>query len=152
MTEFGFYHLTRERLDRALPRLLEKVVAGGRRVVVRCRDEERLGWLDRALWSFEPTSFLPHAVAGDKYYANERAVMQPVWLTLGTERPNEADVLVLVDGAPAPDAGLFDRVVDMFDGEDPAAVLAARERWKAVRAAGHGLTYWEQTAKGWRAR
>jgi DNA polymerase-3 subunit chi len=152
MTEFGFYHLTRDSLERALPRLLEKILADGRRVVIRCPHVERLEWLDRELWSFEAASFLPHAAATDGYYQDERAAAQPIWLTTGQDRPNDADVLVLVEGATADDAPLFDRVVDMFDGQDEVAVRDARERWKAARAAGHKLTYWEQTPRGWRAR
>ena len=41
------------------------------------------------------------------------------------------------------------RVFDLFDGNDEAAVAAARERWKAARAGGHALTYWQQGARGW---
>jgi DNA polymerase-3 subunit chi len=36
----------------------------------------------------------------------------------------------------------------MFDGNDPAAVAAARDRWRAAKAAGHALTYWQQTDRG----
>ena len=43
----------------------------------------------------------------------------------------------------------FDRVFDLFDGNDPAAVATARERWKAARTGGHELTYWQQTERGW---
>jgi DNA polymerase-3 subunit chi len=38
----------------------------------------------------------------------------------------------------------------MFDGNDPAAVAAARERWRVYTAGGHALTYWQQNARaGW---
>ncbi len=37
----------------------------------------------------------------------------------------------------------------MFDGNDEAAVEQARQRWRDARAAGHALTYWQQTASGW---
>ena len=43
----------------------------------------------------------------------------------------------------------IDRVFDLFDGNDEAAVAAARGRWKAAKAAGHSLTYWQQGARGW---
>jgi DNA polymerase-3 subunit chi len=41
----------------------------------------------------------------------------------------------------------FERVFDLFDGSDAEAV--ARVRWKAAKAAGHALTYWQQTPRGW---
>jgi DNA polymerase-3 subunit chi len=37
----------------------------------------------------------------------------------------------------------------MFDGNDEAAVEEARRRWRDAKAAGHTLTYWEQTPSGW---
>jgi DNA polymerase-3 subunit chi len=40
-------------------------------------------------------------------------------------------------------------VFDLFDGGDPAAVAAARQRWTAARAGGHTLTYWQQGPRGW---
>ena len=33
----------------------------------------------------------------------------------------------------------------MFDGNDEAAVAAARQRWREAKAAGHDLVYWQQT-------
>ena len=35
------------------------------------------------------------------------------------------------------------------DWPDPAAVEAARDRWRNAQAAGHSLTYWQQTEAGW---
>jgi DNA polymerase IIIc chi subunit len=55
-TEFGFYHLTRSGLDGALPRLLEKAHAQGKRVLLRCPDAERLDQLDRLLWTYRNDS------------------------------------------------------------------------------------------------
>jgi len=37
----------------------------------------------------------------------------------------------------------------LCDGKDAAAVAAARRRWKAVKDAGHSLTYWQQGSRGW---
>lgn len=143
MTEIGFYHLTASTLEEALPRLLERIVASGRRAVLRVGSAERLEALDRLLWTYAPDSFLPHGSAADGF--GER---QPVWLTTGEDVPNAATALVLVDGLEAADAGRFERVADLFDGQDEAAVAAARERWARARAAGHTLVYWQQGPRG----
>jgi len=42
----------------------------------------------------------------------------------------------------------FVRVVYLFDGHDPAAVDQARGQWKAARAAGCTVAYWQQDADG----
>lgn len=143
MTEIGFYHLTRTGLDQALPRLLAKIYESGRRAVLRCPDPERLAALDRLLWTWDPDSFLPHAMlsAGD-------AERQPILLTTGEERPNGATILVTVDAAPLGDLSPYERCLDLFDGTDAEALATARARWREAKAAGHRLVYWQQTEKG----
>jgi DNA polymerase-3 subunit chi len=143
MTEIGFYHLTRTPLERALPKLLEKVLAAGKRAVVRAGSDERVEFLNAALWTYEPGSFLPHGTAKEG-----EAPRQPIWLTAGDENPNGAQVLVLTDGARSGDPDAFERCLEMFDGRDQQAVEAARTRWRGYREAGHSLTYWQQTDSG----
>lgn len=143
MAEIGFYHLTRSPLEQALPRLLEKALAAGHRVLLRVGSAERLEFLDRALWTYSDESFLPHGSRADGF-ADE----QPVFLTTAVENPNDAEVLVLVDAAAGDDIAGFPRVLDLFDGGDPAQVAAARQRWRDALAAGHRCVYWQQTARG----
>lgn len=143
MTTVSFYHLQRTSLDRALPKLLEKVLESGRRAVVIAGSEEQVEALGAALWTYEQRSFLPHGSAADGH-----ADRQPVYLTAADENPNGSDVLVLVDGAASANLGAFDRVLDMFDGHDAEAVEAARARWRDLKDAGHELTYWQQTERG----
>ena len=143
MTEIGFYHLTRTPLERALPALLEKALAAGMRAVVMAGSEERIEALNQLLWSYEERSFLPHGSKRDG-----RPERQPVWLTTEDENPNGADCLVLTDGAVATRVGAFRRCLDLFDGQDPDAVEAARLRWKDWKAAGHELSYWQQDESG----
>ena len=50
MTEIGFYHLTRSKLQEALPRLLARVLDAGGRGLILCADAERARALDAALW------------------------------------------------------------------------------------------------------
>ena len=143
MTEIGFYHLTRSPLERALPKLLEKVLGAGKRAVVRTGSAERVEFLNAALWTYEPASFLPHGTTreGD-------AASHPIWLTEGDDSPNGAEVLVLTDGVTATDVAAFERCLELFDGRDQQAVEAARARWRTYKEAGHTLTYWQQTERG----
>ncbi len=99
------------------------------------------------LWTYNEAGFLPHGSARDG-----NAERQPVWLTAGDENPNGASMLVLVDGADSARLDGFQRCCDIFDGNDEAAVAAARQRWKAAKAAGHELVYWEQSDGKWQKR
>lgn len=143
MTDIGFYHLTRTPLANALPKLLERVLAAGKRALVRAGSTERVEFLNGALWTYDPASFLPHGTVreGD-------APDQPIWLSAGEGNPNGAQVLILTDGVEAGDLSGWERCLEMFDGNDAAAVEAARARWKAYKEAGHALTYWQQTERG----
>lgn len=140
MTEILFYHLTESSLEDALPALVEKTVQRGWRAVIQTGSEERRDGLDAHLWTYRDESFLPHGSDLDPH-----AEHQPVVLSIGDANPNGAAVRFVVDGATAPDAAPYERMVFMFDGHDAAQVEEARAQWKRQRAAGHDVTYWQQT-------
>lgn len=144
MAEIGFYHLTRTGPDQALPTLLGRTLAAGHRAVVICGSPERVAALDAALWLCPEPDWLPHGSS-----ATGEADLQPIWLTTEDEAPNNARFLFLIDGAASQRLDRFERVFDLFDGTDEAALAAARQRWKAAKSAGHTLTYWQQTPTGW---
>jgi DNA polymerase III subunit chi len=148
LAEVRFYHLQRQRLEEALPALLEKARERGFRVVVQAGSPERVKALDSLLWTYRPESFLPH---GSGIGALSTAPDQPIWLTADEENPNTADMLVLVDGATA-DVVPYTLACEMFDGLDENAVAAARQRWIEYKAAGHAMTYWQQGERGWEKR
>jgi DNA polymerase-3 subunit chi len=144
MAEVGFYHLLSTPLERALPRLLEQARKRDYRIVLRAASTERVEHLNALLWTFDEASFLPHGSARDGNAAN-----QPIWLTEKPENPNDANLLFLVDSVEADDIAAFERCVDLFDGNDETAIIAARQRWRTAAAASHALTYWQQTGSGW---
>jgi DNA polymerase IIIc chi subunit len=61
--EVWFYHLQSQRLEQALPALLERALANGWRTVVHASSEERLDMLDEVLWTYADASFLAHGRA-----------------------------------------------------------------------------------------
>ena len=143
VAQVGFYHLTRTSVEAALPALLGRTLAAGARAVVRCGDAERVAAVDKALWAAPSPEWLPHGTAQTGH-----AALQPIWITEEAECPNGARYLFLLDGAGAVWSE-WERVFDLFDGGDDAAVAAARKRWAAAKAAGCDLTYWRQTDSGW---
>lgn len=144
MTEVLFYHLQRRPLEAVLPTLVAKSLERGWRAVVQVTTEERLADLDDQLWTFSDESFLPHGTERDP-----DAAEHPVVLTLSDGNPNGASIRFVVEGAAFPaDGERYDRVIVMFDGNDPEALAGAREQWRAVKAAGHDATYWQQDERG----
>ena len=143
MTEVLFYQLERQPLDQVLPGLLEKTLERGWRAVVQAGSTERVEALNGLLWTYREESFLPHGTAADGF-----ADRQPVFLTAGGDNPNGAAVRFLVDGGECSDFSFYDRVVYLFDGRDEEALQRARGKWKAAKAAGHDVTYWQQNDRG----
>jgi DNA polymerase III subunit chi len=145
MAEIGFYHLTRTSTVAAAPKLLGRILAGGGRAHVLCGSAERLEALDAALWLSADPDWLPHGRAGA-----DHAEHQPILLAAEDSQPaNGARFLLLLDGATTARAADYDRVLDLFDGNDEQATAAARARWAAAKAAGHTLSYLKQGAQGW---
>jgi DNA polymerase-3 subunit chi len=142
--EVWFYHLERASLEQVLPELLEKTLSRGWRARVRAADPQRLEALDASLWTYRDDSFLPHGVIGEPF-----AERQPILLGNGSDNPNGAQALFLLDGDPGDLSG-FERCVVIFDGRNETALLEARALWSRCRKAGHAVTYWRQgESRGW---
>lgn len=144
MAEVLFYHLQHQPVEAVLPGLLLRSLERGWRVAVEAGDEHRMAALDDHLWTFSDDSFLPHGSAREPDIA-----AQPVALLCDGGNPNNATVRFLVHGARAPDdLNGWARIVLMFDGGDEAALAAAREDWRKMKAAGADATYWQQNDMG----
>jgi DNA polymerase-3 subunit chi len=144
MTEVLFYHLKGQRLEQVLPPLLQKSLERGWRVVVQASSEERIEALDAHLWTWRDDAFLPHGT-----WREPDAREQPVLLTVDGANPNQAVVRFLIEGAELPgDAAAYQRLVLLFDGDDPDAVGAARERWAKAKKDGFEVTYWQADENG----
>ncbi|HEU4960065.1 MAG TPA: DNA polymerase III subunit chi [Sphingomonas sp.] len=138
--QVDFYHLTAAPLDRVLPRVVERVLAKGDRLLI-VAGEAQLPALDRLLWGHRPDSFLPHACAG-----GENDAAQPVLLSTQPEAANQARNIALADGVWRDAALSFDRAFHFFDEE---RIVEAREAWKALAERdGVEPRYWKQSESG----
>lgn len=139
-----FFHLRGRSLEQVLPTLLERSLARGQKVVVELGGEERLAVVDDHLWTYSDESFLPHVSAREA-----DAAENPVVLTTEGNNPNGAQVRICADGVRIPDAlDAYERVVLVFDGDDPDALNGAREDWKKIKALGLDASYWQQDPAG----
>ncbi len=139
--QVDFYHLTRSPLDRVLPRIAERIVGDGGRLLVVVRDAAQAAAIDKLLWSYSPDSFLPHAVAA----AGEDAA-QPVLIATDVAPSNAARHVALVDGEWRDEALSFDRAFHFFD---EGAIGEARAVWKALAdREGVERRYWKQLETG----
>jgi DNA polymerase-3 subunit chi len=139
--QVDFYHLTQLPLERALPRIAERVIETGGRLLIVAGEAEQRARLDQLLWTYSPESFLPHGQAGGP--DDDR---QPVLIAGDTEAANGARNVALADGVWREEALRFDRAFHFFD-ED--RIAEARAAWKAL-AGREGIerNYWKQNEQG----
>lgn len=139
--QVDFYHLSSTPLERALPRIAERILAGGERLLVVASDADTRVRLDQLLWSYAPDSFLPHGLAGGHDDAR-----QPVLIGETAASPNGAQHIALADGVWRDEALSFARVFHFFTDE---RIREARLAWKNLAGKeGVERRYWKQDEAG----
>ena len=136
-----FYHLAASPLEQVLPRICEKVLAGGEHLLV-VAEPARLAQLDAQLWTYAPGAFLPHGRSNAP-----RAETQPVLLSSAVDPLNGATHVALADGVWRDEALAFARIFYFFDGDH---IAAARDSWRALNADERvTCRYWKQVDGRW---
>ena len=145
MAEIGFYHLTRTGAGQALPQLLGRTLAAGQRALVLCGERGAAGGAGRRRCG------LCRAGLAAARHGSGRRRRAAADLAGDRRRGTERRAIPVPGGRRRAARGSTrsTRVFDLFDGNDAAAVEAARARWAAAKAAGHALAYWQQGPRGW---
>ena len=139
--QVDFYHLTMAPLDRLLPVIADRVMAGGGRLLIVSGDPDQRAALDRQLWTVPADGFLPHAQAGE---GDDAA--QPILISGEVQPANGARHVALADGVWRDAALDFDRAFHFFDGD---RIAEARTAWRALAdREGVERRYWKQNDQG----
>lgn len=113
--------------------LAADLFAAGRRVYIHTGDEAASARLDDLLWTFQDTSFVPHARAG------AAAQDAPILIGDAEPPPDTGDALInLRDEVPAC-FSRFEQVLEIVPADD-AGKAAARVRWRHYKERGYPLT------------
>ena len=147
MAEVLFYQLTASPLEASLPELLERSLARGWRVLLRCGSEAGMASLDEHALDLE-RGLVPAArhragrargAAADLSHPRRREPERRQRADAGRRRPRRRTAEM---------AG-FERTCLLFDGHDARALEAARADWRAVKAAALPAKYWAQEQGRW---
>lgn len=140
--EYWFYHLEGSTIENVLPGLLEKTLVKGWRALVKLPQDKLLA-MDDLLWTFRDNSFLPHG-RDDEPMAD----WQPVLLSSDLETAQGFDAVFLLGGADIEGVKGVSRVMIMINGRSEADVKSERQRWKALKASGAKMAYYQQNGQG----
>ena len=136
-----FYHLLTTPLEVALPKLAQTAYERKMRCCI-VAGADMLGELDKALWTYNPNNFLPHG------RDDANAQHHPILLSDAPSTANDASLLMITNGLEVTKPMPYERIFDIFNGNDDSATTAARARWSAYKEQGYGLTYIKQQENG----
>ncbi|CAM5198080.1 DNA polymerase-3 subunit chi OS=Castellaniella defragrans OX=75697 GN=HNR28_003045 PE=4 SV=1 [Castellaniella defragrans] len=133
MSRIDFAYGAAHRLRMAC-RTAARHTQAGHKLLVYCTDPRRLRRFDTLLWSFEPTSFIPHVPSTDPLAELADVVLARDAGAL--ELSTRVDWLLNLDLDCPPKVERFARVLEIVSGHE-ADIQAARARWAAYQQAGH---------------
>ena len=131
MTRVDFHFNAPDKLQYA-SRLVRKAYRAGQRVVVFA-EAGAVAELDRTLWTFSPTDFIPHVRATDPL-----APQTPVILCSEACDTPHADVLVNLSRETPAFFSRFERLVEVVTADEDDR-SSARARWRFYRDRGYPL-------------
>ena len=132
MTQIDFYTHVEDKLKTAC-RLAAKTCAQDLRATVLCPDAGAAARVDRMLWTFSATGFVPHCRAGDPLAAVTPIVIDSEGLELDHDQ-------VLLNLRPQWPSlfSRFQRLIEIVSLEDEDCRLA-RERYRFYRDRGYEI-------------
>lgn len=132
MTGVNFYFNAADKLQVAC-RLAAKSMAAGKRLLIYAPQPETAQRIDRLLWTWPATGFVPHCAAGDAL-----APETPVLIAHAADAATGCEVLLnLAPGTP-PDFERFGRLLEVV-GRDDADRQEARARYRFYRERGYRI-------------
>ena len=145
MSEVYFYHLTKIRLDVALPKILERALSADWSVELRIGIKAEQETISDAIWKGPDESFLPHCSED-----NDKLHDYPIVLSK-SPLSEVRDCLIVIDQAELQENEVekFKRVCLLFDSKNEIELTNARETWKSLLDAGLKPSYWAEDNGKW---
>jgi DNA polymerase-3 subunit chi len=130
MTSVDFYFNAADKLQVAC-RLAGKALAQGKRLLIYAPQADTAQGIDRLLWTWPATGFVPHCRAEDTLAAET-----PVLIAGETDTATQCDILLNLGHETPPAFERFERLLEVVVRDD-ADRQAARERYRFYRERGY---------------
>jgi DNA polymerase-3 subunit chi len=139
VTKVDFYTGSDDKLRTAC-QLSQKAMQNGLRVLLHAPDEATADKLDKLLWHFPPTAFMPHCTSRDA-----DAATMPVVIGLDETFPH-SELLISLHNTCLPFFSRFERVIEIVSQDDEDAKLG-RERYGFYRDRGYEMRHFDLRQK-----
>lgn len=130
MTGVDFYFNAADKLQVAC-RLAGKALAQGKRLLIYAPQADTAQSIDRLLWTWPATGFVPHCRAGDALAADT-----PVLIADAADAAARCDILLNLGRETPPAFERFERLLEVV-ARDDGDRQAARERYRFYRERGY---------------
>jgi DNA polymerase-3 subunit chi len=130
MTSVDFYFNAGDKLQVAC-RLAAKALAQGKRLLVYAPQADTAQQIDRLLWTWPATGFVPHCRAEDALAAET-----PVLIAAAADAATQCDILLNLGQETPPAFERFERLLEVVS-RDHGDRQAARERYRFYRERGY---------------
>ena len=132
MTTVDFYFNANDRLQVAC-RLAAKAMADGKRMLVYSPDAELAARVDKLMWTWPATGFVPHCLAEDPL-----APETPILIGRADDVPASCTLLLNLGAECPPHFASFERLFEVI-GTDEAEKESGRARYKLYRSRGYAI-------------
>jgi len=140
VTSIDFYFNAADRLQVAC-RLAAKALGEGRRMLVYAPDADLAARVDKLMWTWPATGFVPHCPADDPLAADT-----PVLIGRSDEVPPQVPLLLNLGTDCPPHFAAFERLFEVI-GLDEAEREAGRARFKLYRSRGYAIAHHDLAAQ-----
>jgi DNA polymerase-3 subunit chi len=140
MTKVDFYTGSTDKLRTAC-QLSHKAMQNGLRVLLHTPDEATTETLDKLLWHYPATAFIPHC-----RYHETAAQTTPVVLGYQDDAFPHSELLISLHTACLPFFSRFERVIEIV-GEEQEDARLGRERYKFYKDRGYEMRHFDLRKK-----
>ena len=139
MTKVDFYTGSPDKLRTAC-QLSQKAMQNGIRAIISLPDATTMDALDKLLWHYPPSAFIPHCRSDAAAAGQEPEDLSdwPVILDHGGDKFPHHELLINLHGECMPFFSRFERVIEII-GNNEEDSRAGRERFRFYRDRGYEL-------------
>ena len=141
MTTIDFYFNATDRLQVAC-RLAAKAIGDGKRMLVYAPDAELAARVDKLMWTWPATGFVPHCPADDAIAADT-----PVLIGRTDDVPADCTLLLNLGADAPPHFASFERLFEIV-GSEEAEKESGRARYKLYRSRGYAIASHDLASHG----
>ena len=141
-----FYNSSKRNVISDISLLIERLFQDKKSILVYCKDQETVEFIDEFLWAYKEEGFIPHSME-----TKEQSSIYPILITTNIHQDYKHNVLLALSGiiVEEKDWQKFTKAYYFFDDQENKERENARLMWKSLYALNIVCKYWVNKANKW---